>query len=76
MSGGEGKVVEIDESTFGKRKYHRGHYVKALWVSGGVERVTGRTFLVAVLDRSANTLTGLIKQWILPGITIISVCGL
>jgi hypothetical protein len=28
ITGGEGKVIEIDESKFGKRKYHRGHYVK------------------------------------------------
>jgi hypothetical protein len=27
MIGGEGKVMEIDESKFGIRKYHRGHYV-------------------------------------------------
>jgi transposase-like protein len=74
MIGGEGKVVEIDESKFGKRKNHRGHYVKGQWVFGGVERVTGRTFLVAVHDRSAGTLIGLIKQWILPGTTIISDC--
>jgi len=66
--------VEIDESKFGKRKYHRGHYVKGQWVFGGVERGTGRTFLVAVHDRSAKTLIGLIKQWILPGTTIISDC--
>ena len=26
--GGEGKVVQIDESKFGKRQYHRGHHVK------------------------------------------------
>ena len=74
MIGGEGKVVEIDESKFGKRKYHWGHYVKGQWVFGGVQRGTGRTFLVAVHDRSAETLIGLIKQWILPGTTIISDC--
>jgi hypothetical protein len=50
MMGGEGKVVEIDESKFRKRKYHRGHYVKGQWVFGGIERGTGRTFLVAVHD--------------------------
>jgi hypothetical protein len=67
-------VAEIDESKFGKRKYHRGHYVKGQWVFGGVERGTGRTFLVAVHDRSAETLIGLIKQWILLGTTIIGYC--
>jgi hypothetical protein len=66
MIGGEVKVVEIDESKFGKRKYHRGHYVKVQLVFGGVERGTGRTFLVAVHDRSAETLIDIIKQWILP----------
>jgi len=43
-------------------------------VFGGIERVTGRTFLVAVHDRSAETLIVLIKQWILPGTTTISDC--
>jgi len=62
MIGGQEEVVEIDKSKFGKRKYHRGHYVKGQWVFGGVERGTGRTFLVAVHDRSAQTLIGLIKQ--------------
>jgi hypothetical protein len=72
--GGEGKVVEINESKFGKRKYHQGHYVKGQCVFGGVERGSGQTFLVAVHDRSTETLIGLIKQWILPGTTIISDC--
>ena len=35
--GGEGIIVEIDESKFGKRKYHRGHQVEGVWVIGGVE---------------------------------------
>jgi len=48
--------------------------VKGQWVFGGVERGTSQTFLVAVHDRSAETLIGLIKQWILPGTTIISNC--
>src|SRR5580765_7546825 len=32
--GGVDKVVEIDESKFGKRKYHRGHRVEGQWVFG------------------------------------------
>jgi hypothetical protein len=39
--GGPGKVVEIDESKFGRRKHHRGHPVKGQWVFGGVERESG-----------------------------------
>ncbi|ELU02975.1 hypothetical protein CAPTEDRAFT_203791 [Capitella teleta] len=35
--GGEGVIVEIDESKFGKRKY-RGNLVEGSWVIGGRER--------------------------------------
>jgi hypothetical protein len=35
--GGPNKTVEIYESKFGQRKYHRGHPVKGQWVFGGVE---------------------------------------
>lgn len=72
--GGLGKTVEIDESKFGKRKYNRGHRVEGQWVFGGVERGSGRTFLVPVRDRTAETLTGLINEWIEPGTTIVSDC--
>jgi len=73
-------VVEIDESKFGRRKYYRGHRVEGQWVFGGIERITGKCFLVPVERRDKNTLLELIKQWILPGTLIISdcwkVCGL
>ncbi|KAF8794324.1 hypothetical protein HNY73_002315 [Argiope bruennichi] len=66
------KIVEVDESKFGKRKYNRGHLVEGQWVFGGVERGSGRTFLVAVHDRKAETLVSCIKQWIEPGTIIYS----
>ena len=54
--GGAGKIVEIDESKFGRRKYNRGRYQEGHWVFGGVERGTSKAFMVEVLDRSAATL--------------------
>ncbi|XP_035220741.1 uncharacterized protein LOC118193724 [Stegodyphus dumicola] len=72
--GGECKVVEVDESKFGKRKYNKGHYVEGQWVFGGVERDSGKVVLVAVHERSQETLIALIKQWIEPCTTIISDC--
>jgi transposase-like protein len=72
--GGPHKTVEIDDSKFGRRKYHRGHPVKGQWVFGGVERESGRTFFVPVSDRTADTLMNVIRAWIEPGTTLISDC--
>lgn len=72
--GGEGKIVEIDESKFGKRKYQRGKWVEGRWVFGGIERGTDNCFMLVVEDRSRNTLLSVIKDYIKPGTTIISDC--
>jgi transposase-like protein len=72
--GGPNKTVEIDESKFGRRKYHRGRPVKGEWVLGGFERGSGRTFLVPVPDRTADTLVAIIRDWVEPGTTVISDC--
>jgi len=74
--GGPGKIVEIDESKFGKRKYNKGRRVDGVWVFGGIERDSDppKTFFVPVSDRSAATLIPIIKRWILPGTTVLSDC--
>lgn len=72
--GGPGKTVEVDESKFGRRKHHRGHRVEGQWVFGGLERESGRCFLVPVKRCDAETIITIIKEWILPGTTIISDC--
>ena len=55
--GGEGIIVEIDESKFSKRNYIREHRVEGIWVVGGVEITPERRmFAVSVQDRSADTL--------------------
>uniref|UniRef100_A0A0L8H4U4 ISXO2-like transposase domain-containing protein n=1 Tax=Octopus bimaculoides TaxID=37653 RepID=A0A0L8H4U4_OCTBM len=68
--GGPNRTVEIDESAFVRRKYNVGHRVKTQWVFGALERDT-RCVLVAVEDRSADTLLEIIQEHILPGTTIL-----
>ena len=72
--GGNGKVVQIDESKFGKRKYHRGHHVEGQWVFGGIEQDSRKCFLVAVEKRDEQTLLPIIQKWIEPGTVIVSDC--
>jgi len=49
--GGPGIEVEIDESKFGRRKYHKGHRVEGQWVFGMFERGTGRIVMIPVEKR-------------------------
>lgn len=69
--GGPNKTVEIDERKFGRKKHGKGEQ----WVFGGVERESGRTFLVPVQDRTADTLMTVIGEWVEPGTTVISDCS-
>ncbi|CAG8751140.1 23602_t:CDS:1, partial [Dentiscutata erythropus] len=41
----ENVIVEIDKSKFGKRKYHREHRVKEVWVVGGIKRTEKKSIL-------------------------------
>jgi hypothetical protein len=68
--GGEGVVVQIDESKFGKRKVagnRRGHRVEGAWVFGGVEKGgndfgNNKFFCTVVQNRTAETLLPLIHR--------------
>ena len=66
--GGPGIIVEIDESKFAKRKYHRGRMIDGVWVVGGIERTDEKKcFVKVVQDRSAETLYGVISRHVAPG---------
>lgn len=65
-------VVEIDESKYFNRKYIKGHWQDGHWVFCGIERDTGKCFMVEVPDRSAETLEAFVEKYILPGTHIIS----
>ena len=65
-------VVEIDESKYFHRKYHRGQWREGHWVFGAIERNSGKCCLVEVPDRRRETLEPIIQRWILPGSRIIS----
>ena len=69
---GPGITVEIDESKFGKMKYHRGRFVEGQRVFGGICRETKACFLVPVERRDKDTLIPIIRAQILPGKCVIS----
>ena len=70
--GGPGTTAKIDESKFGKTKYHRGRKIEGKWVFGGLCRETKACFLVPVERRDKETLLPIIRAQILPGTRVMS----
>ena len=67
--GGPGIIVQIDETHFVKRKYHRGRVEVKVF---GVVDIEGNCFMHTVDDRKKETLMAIISKRILPGSVIIS----
>lgn len=55
-------IVEIDESLFNKRKYHKGSKKQGTWVFGIYSRKRGEIRLFPVKNRSQETLISLIRK--------------
>lgn len=70
--GGPGRIVELDESKFGKSKYNRGCDIQEKWVFGLYERDSKKLLLFAVDERDSATLVPIIQRLVLPGTTIYS----
>jgi transposase-like protein len=69
---GSGKIVEIDESLFFKRKYNRGRIINGQWYIGGIERGSRKSFIVPVSNRNTETIMRVITENIIPGTKIIT----
>ncbi|KAH7823178.1 putative transposase-like protein [Monocercomonoides exilis] len=74
--GGEGKIVEIDEAVWRRRKYHKGKKKKLIWIIGGVVRLEGGgdgdRFMMIVPDRTKETLIPIILDHLKFGTKIYS----
>ena len=70
--GSPGKVVEIDETLFTRRKYNRDSVIEKQWCFGGIEQGTNKYFVIPVERRDAATFLPLIRQYVVPGTTIVS----
>ena len=57
--------MEIDESKFGKRKFHRGHNIEGVWVIGMVEKINQRRVVFAVVEKRDRLIFNyLVKKYV------------
>ena len=69
-----GKTVQIDETLICRRKFNVGRVLNQVWIFGGICIEDHQFFCLPVINRTTETLSEEIKNYILPGTTIISDC--
>jgi len=70
--GGPNKIIEIDESVIGRRKYNAGRMLSQQWLFGCIERYTSKIFIKCVDSRTKRELGELIKEVIAEDTTVMS----
>lgn len=65
--GGEGVIVQIDETVIAKRKYNRGRNVPQQWLYGAIDTITNHCILKCIDDRSKVTLKRVILETLTKG---------
>lgn len=71
--GGPKTVVEIFEAKYITNKYDSWKN-KITWAFGGIQHDKQKCFLVPVESCDADTLLGVIEEWLSPGTTAVSIC--
>jgi len=70
--GGEGVIVQVDESVVARRKYNIGRAVDQQWVFGIYDTRTKLGHVQLVDNRRADTLIPIIQKYVIAGTTIYS----
>ena len=74
--GSPGKTGQIDKSKIGRQKYHHGQRVEGQWVFCCIKEDFHKSFMFTVNQRDEDTLLPMIKQWIKPGTSSLTVVRL
>lgn len=74
MLGANGEQVQIDETKYGRRKYHRGKRVDGTWIFGAVEVGSDEIRLAIIPNnkRDAPTMLRLIEKFISKNAVVVS----
>ena len=71
LGAGAGHVVQVDESLFGKAKYHVGRQLATQqWAVGAYDQDNGRVAIELTPDRTSDSLLGFVAATVQPGTTV------